>query len=185
VTQDKAALATDGRYFNQAQRQLDKSWLLLKQGLQDVPTWQEWAAEQSQDNKIVGVDPTVVSAPEARKLGEKIKKTGGGELVAIEENLVDIVWGSERPPRPNEPVKLLVQQYAGKEIKAKLEDLRKELEKKKSSGFVVSMLDEIAWLFNMRGNDIPYNPVFFSYAAVTPTTATLYVDGKMIAQLDY
>src|SRR5258706_6495420 len=90
VTQDKAALATDGRYFNQAQKQLDKSWLLLKQGLQDVPTWQEWAAEQAQDNKVVGVDPTVVSAPEARKLSEKIKKSGGGDLLAIEENLIDI-----------------------------------------------------------------------------------------------
>lgn len=182
MTHEKAALATDGRYFNQAQRQLDKSWLLLKQGLQDVPTWQEWVAEQAQDNKIVGVDPTVISAPEARKLSEKIKKIGGGELVAVEDNLIDIVWGSDRPPRPCEPVKLLGQEFAGKEIKAKLEDLRKELEKKKSSGFVISMLDEIAWMFNLRGNDIPYNPVFFSYATVTPTTATLYIDDSKLSE---
>ena len=101
VTHAKAALATDGRYFNQAQKQLDESWLLLKQGLQDVPTWQEWAAEQAQDNKVVGVDPTVISASEARKLSEKIKKSGGKELLAVEDNLVDIVWGSDRPPRPD------------------------------------------------------------------------------------
>lgn len=180
VTLDKAALATDGRYFNQAQRQLDKSWLLLKQGLQDVPTWQEWAAEQAQGNKTVGVDPTVVSAPDARKLSEKIKKSGGKELVAIEANLVDIVWGEDRPTRPDQSVKLLEQQFAGKEVKIKLEELRKELEKKKSSGFIVSMLDEIAWLFNLRGNDIPYNPVFFSYATVTPTSAILYVKSSKL-----
>jgi Xaa-Pro aminopeptidase len=182
VTQDKAALATDGRYFNQAQKQLDKSWTLLKQGLQDVPTWQEWAADQAQEDKVVGVDPTVISASDARKLAEKIKASGGADLVAVEENLVDIVWGGERPPMPNQAVKLLGLGFAGKSVKAKLEDLRKELEKKKSSGFIVSMLDEIAWLFNLRGNDIPYNPVFFSYATITPTSATLYVDSSKLSK---
>jgi Xaa-Pro aminopeptidase len=103
------------------------------------------------------------------------------DLVAIDENLVDLVWGSERPPRPQELVNVLGQGFSGKQVKLKLEDLRKELEKKKSSGFIVSMLDEIAWLFNLRGNDIPYNPVFFSYAAVTPTTATLYVDSTKLS----
>ena len=181
ITHDKAALATDGRYFNQAAKQLDSNWILLKQGLQDVPTWQEWSAEQSEGGKVVGVDPTVVSAPDARKLAEKIKKRGGHELAAIEENLVDIIWGESRPPKPSEPVKVLPKQFSGKDVKTKLEELRKELEKKKSSGFIVSMLDEIAWLFNMRGNDIPYNPVFFSYAAVTPTTATLYVDASKLS----
>jgi len=180
VTHEKAALATDGRYFNQATKQLDGNWLLLKQGLQDVPTWQEWSAEQSEGGKIVGVDPTVISAPDARKLSEKIKRRGGQDLVAIEENLVDIVWGKGRPPRPNEPVKELGQQFAGKDVKTKLEELQKDLEKKKSSGFIVSMLDEIAWLFNLRGNDIPYNPVFFSYAAITPWSATLYINSTKL-----
>ena len=181
VTHEKAALATDGRYFNQATKQLDANWLLLKQGLQDVPTWQEWSADQSEGGKVVGVDPTVISAPDARKLAEKIKKRGGQELLAVEENLVDQIWGEGRPPRPSEPVKVLAKQFAGKDVKTKLDELRKDLEKKKSSGFVVSMLDEIAWLFNLRGNDIPYNPVFFSYASVTPTTATLYVDESKLS----
>lgn len=181
ITQEKAALATDGRYFNQASKQLDENWLLLKQGLQDVPTWQEWSAEQSEGSKIVGVDPTVISAPDARKLAEKIKKRGGQDLVALEKNLVDMVWGNSRPAKPSEPVKILTQRFSGVEVKAKLEELRKELEKKKSSGFIVSMLDEVAWLFNLRGNDIPYNPVFFSYAAITPTTATLYVNSSNLS----
>ncbi|KAI7476665.1 putative Xaa-Pro aminopeptidase [Hortaea werneckii] len=181
VSLDKAALATDGRYFNQASKQLDGNWELLKQGLQDVPTWQEWTADQSapgdgQSGKVVGVDPTIITAPDAKKLQDKIKKKGGKELVAIAENLVDQVWGADKPSRPNEPARVLGQEYAGRKFQDKIEELRKELDKKKAAAFVVSMLDEIAWLFNMRGNDIPYNPVFFSYAVVTPTTVTLYVD---------
>ena len=61
ITFDKAALFTDGRYFNQASKQLDENWLLMKVGLSKVPTWQEWVAEVSQDGKIVGVDPAVIT----------------------------------------------------------------------------------------------------------------------------
>ncbi|KAL8974303.1 MAG: hypothetical protein Q9197_001448 [Variospora fuerteventurae] len=180
ITSDKAALATDGRYFNQASNQLDSNWHLLKTGLEDVPTWQEWTAEQSGGHKTVGVDPTVITALEARKLTEKIKRKGGAQLIGVKTNLVDLVWGDERPPRPNEKVSILDIEYAGKKFEEKIEDLRKELDKKKSAGLIVSMLDEIAWLFNLRGKDIPYNPVFFSYAAVTPTTATLYIDDSKL-----
>ncbi|KAL8803604.1 MAG: hypothetical protein Q9182_003109 [Xanthomendoza sp. 2 TL-2023] len=176
ITSEKAALATDGRYFNQASKQLDSNWHLLKQGLEDVPTWQDWTAEQSECHKTVGVDPTVITAPEARKLAEKIKKKGGAQLLGVKTNLVDLVWGDNRPPRPNEKVSVLDIKYAGKKFEEKIEDLRKDFDKKKSAGLIVSMLDEIAWLYNLRGKDIPYNPVFFSYAAITPTTATLYID---------
>lgn len=173
-------MATDGRYFNQAEKQLDDNWTLLKQGLQDVPTWQEWTAEQSEGGKVVGVDPTTITAPDARKLADKIKKKGGKDLVAVKENLADAVWGKDKPARPNEKVKVLGHEYSGKKFQEKIEDLKKELDKKKSAGFVVSMLDEIAWLFNLRGNDIPYNPVFFSYAVITPTSSTLYIDDSKL-----
>ncbi|KAI9890238.1 MAG: hypothetical protein M1814_004400 [Vezdaea aestivalis] len=176
VTLEKASLATDGRYFNQASKQLDANWELLKQGLTDVPTWQDWTATQSEGGKVVGVDPSVITTANARKLAEKIKKKGGSDLVPTQENLVDIVWGSHRPSRPNNKVKVLGVKFAGKESEAKIEDLRKELVKKQSAGFVISMLDEIAWLFNLRGSDIPYNPVFFSYALITTDSATLFVD---------
>ncbi|KAF2861914.1 peptidase M24 [Piedraia hortae CBS 480.64] len=176
ITHDKAVLATDGRYFNQASKQLDHNWELLKQGLQDVPTWQEWTIDRAADGGVVGVDPTTISSAQAKRLSESIQKKGGKELVAIAQNLVDQVWGKDKPSRPNEPVKVLDQEYAGKPFQEKIEDLRKGLDKKKAKGFVVSMLDEVAWLFNLRGNDIPYNPVFFSYALVTPTATTLFVD---------
>lgn len=180
VTHDKAALATDGRYFNQATKQLDNNWTLLKQGLQDVPTWQDWSADESAGGKVVGVDPTLLTSSTAEKLIQNIKKKGGLDMVAVTENLVDIVWADGKPPRPNEPVKLLRQEYSGKDTRAKLQDLRKAMKKKQLDCFVVSMLDEVAWLFNLRGNDIPYNPVFFSYAVVTADEAMLYIDSAKL-----
>jgi Xaa-Pro aminopeptidase len=181
ITLDKAALATDGRYFNQASKQLDSNWLLLKQGLEDVPTWQEWTTEQAEGGKVVGVDPTVITASEARKLGETLKKKAHASLVGVDQNLVDQIW-TKRPARPAEKVIVLSEDYAGKSFKDKISELRKEVSKKKAAGMVVSMLDEIAWLFNLRGNDIPYNPVFFSYAAITPKNATLYVDESKLSE---
>jgi Xaa-Pro aminopeptidase len=180
VTLEKAALATDGRYFNQASKQLDANWELLKQGLQDVPTWQDWAADEAAGGKTVGLDPTLIPSSVAEKLHESIKKNGGTGLEAVSENLVDLVWGSERPARPSEPINLLPEKYSGKDSASKLTDLRKELDKKKSAGFVVSLLDEVAWLFNLRGSDIAYNPVFFSYAIVTQDSATLYADSSKL-----
>lgn len=119
-----------------------------------MPTIQEWTADQVDGSKVnvVGVDPSVVTAADARKLADKIKKKGG-EYRAVDENLVDLVWGGERPARPSEKVIVQPVKYSGKSFEDKIEDLRKELDKKKSLGFVVSMLDEIAWLFNLRGNE--------------------------------
>jgi Xaa-Pro aminopeptidase len=101
--------------------------------------------------KVVAVDPRVVTAADARKLAEKIKKKGG-EYKAVDENLVDAVW-SDRPGRPSEKVIVQPMDFAGRSFEDKIADLRKELEKRKSLGFVVSMLDEIAWLFNLRGSE--------------------------------
>lgn len=121
----------------------------------------------------------MITATDARKLSETLKKKAHASLVGVSENLVDQIW-TDRPARPAEKVIVLDEKYSGKPYKEKLDDLRKELKKKKTTGMVVSMLDEIAWLFNLRGSDIPYNPVFFSYAAVTPDSATLYIDSAKI-----
>ncbi|PHH82479.1 hypothetical protein CDD83_3253 [Cordyceps sp. RAO-2017] len=176
VTLESAALATDGRYFNQALQQLDSNWTLLKQGLQDVPTWQEWAAEQAVGGKVVAADPTLLTGPAAKKLAEQIRKSGGSELLPLDDNLVDIVWADRRPPRPCRAVSVLSDGLAGKSVRSKIADLRRELAKKNCPGFFITMLDEVAWLLNLRGSDIPYNPVFFCYASITPDCATLYVD---------
>lgn len=98
----------------------------------------------------------------------------------METNLVDSIWADQRPARPSEAVTVLPDHLAGKSVRTKLTELRKELEKRHSPGFLVSMLDEVAWLFNLRGNDIPFNPVFFSYAIITPESATLYTDDSRL-----
>lgn len=182
VTLDKAVLATDGRYFSQALKELDSNWQLLKQGTQDVPTWQEWSATEAAGSKTVAVDPTLISASAAAKLAEKVKRAGGAQLRPLEGNLVDLVWVAGRPDRPSNPALTHPSKFAGKGVEDKLSELRRDLAKKNSLGLVVSELDEVAWLFNLRGFDIPYNPIFFSYAIVTPDSAVIYIDkGKLDA----
>lgn len=176
VTSELAALATDGRYIIQAKKQLDDNWTLLNSALPEVLSWQDWAAEQSAGGKNVAVDASLIPASAAKKLTDNIQKAGGADFLPLDENLVDLVWADERPPRPQEPVIVLPENFNGKSVQAKLEELREDLQKRHAAGFIVSMLDEIAWLFNLRGSDIPFNPVFFSYAVVTHESATLYVD---------
>lgn len=176
IAPDAAALSTDGRYFNQASQQIDNNWTLLKEGLKDIPTWEEWAAEKAKGGKVVAVDPTLISAKDAKTLQALIQSRGGSKLLGLEQNLIDEVWGSGRPARPSQPVFVHPNDYAGQSVADKLVSLRADLARVNSMGIYITMLDEIAYLFNLRGSDIPFNPVFYSYAVVTPTSAALYVE---------
>ncbi|KAJ3328237.1 hypothetical protein HDU76_010333 [Blyttiomyces sp. JEL0837] len=179
VTLDQAALWTDGRYFLQASQQLDTNWILQKSGLPDVPTKEEWLVKVLPKNSRVGLDQTLITVAAARLLSESLSKAGHS-LAPLSENLVDQVWGSERPSVPKQSVFALDVKYAGVSVAEKLAEVREQLVKKSCVGFVVNTLDEIAWLFNLRGSDIIYNPVFFSYALVTKTEAILYVDASKL-----
>ncbi|KAL1922548.1 uncharacterized protein VTP21DRAFT_10087 [Calcarisporiella thermophila] len=178
VTTDQAALFTDGRYHLQASMELDGNWTLMKSGLPEVPTWQEWLAKLPSGSRI-GVDPTLITAVDAHQL-EKTLSDAGSTIVPIAENLVDIAWGAERPSRPLDPLTILPLKYTGKSHADKIKDLREELEKKEAHGFVVSGLDEIAWLLNVRGSDVQYNPVFYAYALVTRDDVILYIDSAKV-----
>lgn len=94
----------------------------------------------------------LLTVADAQRLAEQLQSKGGS-LVAVEENLVDTVWADARPPRPCEPVEILKEKYAGKSMAEKIADIRKILEDKHAAGYVVSMLDEVAWLFNLRGQE--------------------------------
>ncbi|KAM3434576.1 hypothetical protein NHJ13734_005919 [Beauveria thailandica] len=182
VSEEAAALSTDGRYFNQATKQLDDNWRLIKFGIPEEITWQDWAAEQCKHGKTAGVDPTLLTPAVAKKLTETIQKAGGLGLVAITENLIDRIWGNERPTTPTNKVFIHADKYAGKTVKDKLAELREEITKKKAIGLYVTALDEVAWLFNLRGNDVEYNPVFYCYASITHREAILYVDEPKVNQ---
>ncbi|TFY78231.1 hypothetical protein EWM64_g5781 [Hericium alpestre] len=169
VTKDNAYLFTDGRYFLQAEQQLDKNWKLMKQGLPNVPTWQEFISKQIPKSERVGIDPGLISAVDAKSFSDV-------DFAYTEENLVDKVWGADRPARPTNVVFPLDVKYSGQSHADKLAKLREELHRKNAGAMVVTMLDEVAWLFNLRGSDIAFNPVFFAYAVVTVDKALLFID---------
>ncbi|KAG8216366.1 peptidase M24, structural domain-containing protein [Butyriboletus roseoflavus] len=177
VTLRNAFLFTDGRYFLQAEQQLDENWTLMKQGLPDVPTWQDFLPKNLDQGTRVGIDPTLILATDAQTL---TKSLGNSELVPLSQNPVDVVWGSERPQRPKNPVSVLDVKYSGETLRSKLDRARQELAKKNAVALAVTLLDEVAWLFNLRGTDIDFNPVFFAYAVVKQDSAVLFIDKTQV-----
>ncbi|KAG0090014.1 hypothetical protein BGZ93_009551 [Podila epicladia] len=177
VSLESAALFTDGRYFLQASQQLDSNWTLMKSGNPGVPTWQEYLVQNLPAGSHIGIDPLVFTATDARKLEKELAKIGS-KLVPV-PNLVDQIWES-RPQRPANPLMILSTETTGKTHTEKIQQLRKELEKRGVAGCVVSGLDEVAWLFNLRGSDVHCNPVFFAYAVVTPTSVNLYLQPESV-----
>ncbi|KAK7047847.1 hypothetical protein VNI00_006175 [Paramarasmius palmivorus] len=183
ITLNEALMFTDGRYFLQAGQQLDENWKLMKQGLPDVPTWQEYLTSHLSENSRIGLDPTLITYADSTSLTKSLKPRNS-TLVSISENLVDQVWGSERPGRPTNPIFHLDLKYSGEAHTSKLDRVTtaiidpssakannpnaKPLEGASATRkvLILTALDEIAWLFNLRGSDIAYNPVFFSYAVV-------------------
>ena len=179
VTLNEACLFTDGRYFLQAGQQLEPAvWTLMKQGEPNVPTWQEYLSKNLPANSRIGMDPALISADDARDISAELTKIGSS-LVGIPSNLVDQVW-SHRPTRPTQPVFVLPDQITGRSFADKIKELRDEIKKKSAVGFVANMLDEVAWLFNLRGTDVPYNPVFFAFAVVLLDKTLLYMNESQL-----
>ncbi|KAI0796341.1 Creatinase/aminopeptidase [Irpex lacteus] len=179
VTLTDAFLFTDGRYFLQAEQELDSNWTLQKQGLPDVPTWQEFLSKNLDDHSRIGIDPTLITAEDAENL-QKTLKPKESHLVSLSENLVDQVWEG-RPPRTSNEIIPLDIKFSGEPHSEKIARLQDELKKKNHKAIVVAMLDEIAWLFNLRGSDIAYNPVFFAYAVVSQSSAILFVKPEQVS----
>lgn len=168
----EAALWTDGRYFLQAEQQLDSNWTLMKAGLKSTPTKEDWLGKVLPAGSKLGVDGRLISFEAFKKMSEALAK----DNISIElgqDNLVDAVW-TDRPAVDLKPIMVLGQEYAGRSSADKIAALQKYLVDNKYAGFIVSALDEVAWLFNLRGSDIPFNPLFFSYALVLPSSVTMY-----------
>lgn len=127
----------------------------------------------------VGIDASLLPLNESLKLQEQLR-TKGADLVGQEHNLIDEIW-HDRPSAPSEPVLIHPLKYAGSSADDKLKDLRATLKKKESMGIVISSLDDIAWLYNLRGSDVPFNPIFFAYTIVTLTHSTIFVDADKLS----
>ena len=188
ITLEKAALWTDGRYHLQASEQLDSTcWTLMKDGLPDTPTQSDWLKDVLKPGDRVGVDPYLFSHKSWKKISKDLRMRDI-DLVAVEENLIDQIWSDPtvvgkdelRSARPCEKLIKLDLNITGKDWPTKVKELRDEMNKKKCSAIVITALDEIAWLLNLRGSDIEYNPVFFAYSIVTMEKVLLFVDKEKL-----
>lgn len=174
VTGDEAFLWTDGRYFLQAEEELAGSGIaLMKMGEKNVPTIVRKIHELSfeQDEYVVGFDGRVVSYG----FGKSLLAGSPSIKIKSDVDLVDRIW-LDRPAIPCEPVFEFDVKYTGEYRSAKLTKVRKEMEKEGADELYITSLDDVAWLFNLRGNDYACNPVFLSYAKVTMQEAYLFVD---------
>ena len=176
-----SALSTDGRYFLQAEMQLDAAeWELLRFGEKGVPTIGEWLAQKLECGESVGIDPAVHSVDNAVKLRKELA-AGGVELRLLDgENLVDAVLGDAREPLPTAAMRVHALEHAGLSVCEKLELVRGEMREEGAGVLLLSTLDEVAWIFNTRGQDVPHCPVTLSYALIGLDFARLFVDERKV-----
>ena len=180
ITMDKAGLWTDGRYFVQAEEQLSGSEIkLYRMGEPEFPTLDEFLEEELPVDGCLGFDGRVVNSDLGYGLQNLLQEKN--VTINCSKDLVGEIWTS-RPAMSCEPIWSLDVKYAGKSTVEKLSDLRDAMKKNKAQIHLMTALDEIAWLFNLRGNDIVNNPVFLSYALITQDEAYLYVQKETIKE---
>lgn len=177
VTQNEAALWTDSRYFIAAEEQLQGTGIaLMKLKMPGTPTIPEWLGRKLAciDSPEVGVDGMVNSINTVEALRFELRRQGGITLRTNFDPLRDI-W-TDRPAIPQNPVEIHPVEYVGVDTSEKLAQIRKSLARQHADGMLVSSLDDIAWILNLRGSDVHCNPVFVSYLLIDPETATLYIN---------
>lgn len=182
VCQDKAALWTDGRYFIQAENQLQGTTIdLMKQGEEGVPTMEEYLYENVFEHGTVGFDGRVMNTALVEKLADKLQAKKS--TFACEEDLVGMIW-KDRPVLPKKKGFFLEECYSGESTKEKLKRIRAVLKQEKATHHIVTSLDDIAWIMNMRGWDIAHFPVMLSYLIIDENSASLYInESKLDDQL--
>ena len=178
VTMEKAGLWTDGRYFVQAAKQLEGSGVTLqKMGVEGVPTILEYLRQAMPEGGTLGFDGRVVN----ELLGEEMEAAVAARhaKIAYGEDLVGMIW-ADRPALSREPVWILDEKYCGKSAAEKIADLRAAMREAGADVHVLTALDDIVWLLNIRGNDVPCNPVVLSYLAVTETEVLLFIQEEAL-----
>lgn len=174
ITADRAYLWTDGRYWTQAQQELDPDlYSLQRSGAPDVPTIREFLTRLPEQS-VVGVDARTTPWRTFTDLGQALLDRNI-KLIDTGVNLVDQIWPA-RPPFPSAPVNAHPMSLAGASASEKLAMVRTALADARADAHAISSLDALAWLFNLRGSDIPFNPLFLAHAIITPTGATLFTE---------
>lgn len=175
ITASEARLWTDGRYFLQALKELCGDWLLMRSRIAGTPKIEDWLQANMKRGQVIGLDPSVHSAEFVLDLMTQLEGEGV-RIRSLHTNPVDLVWDISRPELPAAPVRLHPESVAGKSASDKLAAVAAELEKQGADVLVVSALDEVAYLLNVRGGDVQRTPVVLSYLLVERTgAATLFV----------
>lgn len=178
ITKDEACLWTDGRYFVQAGKQLEGTGVRLqKMGQPGVPAIEEYLEDVLPEGGRLGFDGRVVNCRMGQDLAELLEEKK--VVISCEEDLVGLLW-KDRPELSKEPVWILDEKYAGKSSASKIEDLRNQMRKEKTAVHVLTTLDDIVWLLNIRGNDVECNPVVLSYAMVTLDRFYLFINDQVL-----
>lgn len=181
VLREEAGLFTDGRYFIQAERELAGSGIdLLKVGEKNVPKYTEFLARKIPRNGKLGFDGRTLTAQEFSRIKAALKE----KKISFEygSDLVGLIW-RDRPPLPTEKAFAHVLEFAGKTSAEKLADIRAKMREKKITAYLISALDSVAWLLNLRGRDISGLPVAYAFALVTETEAFVFIDAAKISDI--
>ena len=180
ISMDEAGLWTDGRYFIQAENELKDSGIkLFKMGEEGVPTIEEYLLEKLPKNSTLGFDGRVMSVKEGQSLANKLAFKGIN--IEYKYDLVNDIW-KDRCSLPTEKAFLLGTEYSGESFSDKLSRIRAVMKEKKATTHILASLDDIAWLFNIRGRDVKSNPVVLSYAVITIDSVYLFIDKNKIGK---
>ncbi|MBC3775970.1 aminopeptidase P family protein [Pseudomonas sp. SWRI99] len=172
VTADFAGVWADSRYWEQATQELEGSGIELVKLQPGQPSPLDWLAEQTPEGGVVAVDGAVMAVASARTLGSKLEARGARLRTDID--VLQHVW-SDRPGLPDAPIYQHLPPQATVSRSEKLANLRETLRERGADWHFIATLDDIAWLFNLRGGDVSFNPVFVSFALVNQQQATLFV----------
>ena len=173
VTPTFAGLWADSRYWEQAGKELAGSTIELVKLQPGQPGPLDWLAEQAPQGATVSVDGAVLALASARTLESKLKERGA--VLRTDIDVLNLVW-ADRPALPKQPVYEHLPPQATVSRVDKLAKLRETLKQRNADAHFIATLDDIAWLFNLRGSDVSFNPVFVSFALIEPDRATLFVD---------
>lgn len=180
VTRQKAGLWTDSRYFLQAEKQLKNTGIdLFKEGLSETPSIEEWLIAELPQGSQVGIDAHVYAACDAFRLDAQLR---ANELHLVTEyDPMAAIW-QDRPQIPTYPIFELPVKYSGLDASRKIVQVCSDIAKQGADALLVASLDTIAWLFNIRGNDVKCNPVAVCYAYVSKKETVIFIDPKKLTQ---
>lgn len=178
VLLDKAGLWTDGRYFIQAANQLAGSGIdLMKQGQEDTPSIEEYIVTNLTQGSVVGFDGRVMNVNDANKYKQAFMMHG--IKMVTDKDLVGRIW-DDRPALPCTETFHYDEKYAGKSISEKLTQVREAMKGYNCRSHIVTKIDEIAWLYNLRAHDVPHFPVALAYTIIKENDAMIYIDASRL-----